>query len=97
MGARGTVVGIFQDTDKNPVRIECLHTVAKFYDILFDKQVPNGSDLYGIAKGRVQRIPEAALLLTTPGLLIFNGERIQEKVEEEEGRRLIVSLFSFRK
>lgn len=52
--------------------MDCLHSVTNYYDILFDKQVPKGYDIYGIAVGRVQRVPEPAILLISLGNFTFH-------------------------
>ncbi|XP_018800269.1 PREDICTED: 5'-3' exoribonuclease 1 [Bactrocera latifrons] len=63
LGAKGTVIGVYPITDPNPVRMECVKSVDIFYEILFDKHLPSGNDVYGIAEERVYRVSESALLL----------------------------------
>lgn len=63
LGAKGTVIGVYPVTDPNPVRIECVKSVGIFYEILFDKHLPDGNDVYGIAEERVYRVSESTLLL----------------------------------
>lgn len=63
MGYKGTVVSIYPVMDPNPVRFECVKVVNYFYGILFDKHIPHGNDLYGIAKQRVYKVPETSLLV----------------------------------
>ncbi|KAM7349373.1 5'-3' exoribonuclease pacman isoform 1-T2 [Cochliomyia hominivorax] len=63
LGAKGTVVGIYPVSDPNPVRLECVKAVDTFYEVLFDKLIPNGNDIHGIAKQRVYNVPESSVLL----------------------------------
>ena len=65
-------MGIYPISDPNPVRLECIKAVDNFYEILFDKHIPNGNDIHGIAAQRVCKVPESAVLLTfTSGDLVF--------------------------
>ncbi|KAL9874160.1 5'-3' exoribonuclease 1-like isoform 2-T3 [Glossina fuscipes fuscipes] len=63
LGAKGTVIGVYPITDPNPVRFECVKAVDYFYEILFDKNLPSGNDIYGIAQRRVHRVAESSVLL----------------------------------
>ncbi|XP_032580965.1 5'-3' exoribonuclease 1 [Drosophila sechellia] len=63
VGTKGTVIGINPVTDPNPVRFECVHVVDNFYEVLFDKPVPNCNDIHGIAEDRVYKVPEIALVI----------------------------------
>ena len=72
MGYKGTVIGIYPVSDPNPVRLECVKSVDNFFEILFDRHLPNGNDIYGIAEQRVYKVPESAtLLIFTNGMQIF--------------------------
>ncbi|XP_055915539.1 5'-3' exoribonuclease 1 [Eupeodes corollae] len=62
IGSRGTVIGVLPFSDPNPVRLECLKQTSYFLDVLFDKSIPFGNSIYGIADGRVMRVPETAVL-----------------------------------
>ncbi|XP_067640646.1 5'-3' exoribonuclease 1 isoform X2 [Eurosta solidaginis] len=63
LGAKGTIIGVYPVIDPNPVRLECVKAVNNFYEILFDKYIPSGNDAYGLAEGRVYKVPETSLLL----------------------------------
>ncbi|XP_039227634.1 5'-3' exoribonuclease 1 isoform X2 [Drosophila yakuba] len=63
VGIKGTVIGIHPVTDPNPVRLECVHAVDTFCEVLFDKPVPNCNDIHGIAQDRVYKVPENALVI----------------------------------
>lgn len=63
LGSKGTVVGIYPVSDPNPVRLECVKAVDNFYEVLFDKHLPNGNDIHGIANQRVYKVPESSVLL----------------------------------
>ncbi|KAH8280639.1 hypothetical protein KR054_003132, partial [Drosophila jambulina] len=63
VGIKGTVIGIHPVTDPNPVRLECVHAVDTFCEVLFDKAVPNCNDIHGIAEDRVYKVPESALVV----------------------------------
>ncbi|XP_023298074.2 5'-3' exoribonuclease 1 [Lucilia cuprina] len=63
LGYKGTVVGIYPVSDPNPVRLECVKAVDNFYEVLFDKHIPNGNDIHGIAAQRVYKVPESSVLL----------------------------------
>ncbi|XP_017055153.1 5'-3' exoribonuclease 1 [Drosophila ficusphila] len=72
VGIKGTVIGINLVTDPNPVRLECVHAVDTFCEVLFDKPVPNCNDIHGIAQERVYKVPENALVV------IFTNEQGQK-------------------
>ncbi|XP_054086782.1 5'-3' exoribonuclease 1 isoform X3 [Zeugodacus cucurbitae] len=76
LGAKGTVIGVYPITDPNPVRMECVKSVDIFYEILFDKHLPSGNDVYGIAEERVYRVSESALLL------IFAQDNKQNEMQD---------------
>jgi len=63
VGIKGTVIGIHPVTDPNPVRLECVHAVDTFCEVLFDKPVPNCNDIHGIAQDRVYKVPENAMVV----------------------------------
>lgn len=71
LGAKGTVIGVYPIIDPNPVRFECVKAVDYFYEILFDKNLPSGNDIYGIAQRRVHRVAESSLLLIAQGIYIY--------------------------
>uniref|UniRef100_A0A1I8N9Q4 5'-3' exoribonuclease 1 n=1 Tax=Musca domestica TaxID=7370 RepID=A0A1I8N9Q4_MUSDO len=85
LGAKGTVIGIYPVSDPNPVRLECVKAVDNFYEVLFDKHLPNGHDVHGIAAQRVYKVPESSVLLIfTQG---NNNEQFYEaKLQLEESR-----------
>ncbi|XP_054727908.1 5'-3' exoribonuclease 1 isoform X2 [Anastrepha obliqua] len=63
LGAKATVIGVYPVIDPNPVRLECVKAVDTFYELLFDKHLPGGNDIYGIAEERVYKVSESSLLL----------------------------------
>ncbi|XP_017064851.1 5'-3' exoribonuclease 1 [Drosophila eugracilis] len=73
VGIKGTVIGIYPVTDPNPVRLECVHAVDTFCEVLFDKAVPNFNDIHGIAQDRVYKVPENALVV------IYTNEQGQKQ------------------
>ncbi|XP_026838294.1 5'-3' exoribonuclease 1 [Drosophila erecta] len=81
VGIKGTVIGIHPVTDPNPVRLECVHAVDTFCEVLFDKPVPNCNDIHGIAQDRVYKVPENALVI------INTGEQAEKQTENEQSVR----------
>ncbi|XP_016995150.3 5'-3' exoribonuclease 1 [Drosophila takahashii] len=75
VGIKGTVIGIHPVTDPNPVRLECVHAVDTFCEVLFDKAVPNCNDIHGIAQDRVYKVPENALVV------IYTNDQSQKQNE----------------
>lgn len=54
------------------MRLECVKAVDNFYEVLFDKHLPNGNDVHGIAAQRVYKVPESSVLLIfTQGKFYF--------------------------
>lgn len=45
------------------MRLECIKAVDNFFEVLFDKHIPNGNDIHGIAAQRVCKVPESSVLL----------------------------------
>lgn len=78
VGSRGTVIGILPISDPNPVRLECVKQTSYFLDVLFDKNIPYGNSIYGIADGRVMRVPESAVLV------IFNSDNSHQNEVSEK-------------
>lgn len=65
LGYRGTIIGIHHAKDPNPVRQESAFSKGdKYFDVLFDKEFPNGVQVFGIAatENRVVRVGEGAVL-----------------------------------
>lgn len=65
LGYRGTIIGIHLAKDPNPVRQESIVAKSdKYLDVLFDKEFPNGVQIFGISatKNRVVRVAEGAVL-----------------------------------
>ncbi|XP_029735397.1 5'-3' exoribonuclease 1 [Aedes albopictus] len=65
LGYRGTIIGIHMAKDPNPVRQESVVAKSdKYFDVLFDKEFPNGVQVFGIpaTKNRVVRVAEGAVL-----------------------------------
>ncbi|XP_013116160.2 5'-3' exoribonuclease 1 [Stomoxys calcitrans] len=93
LGSKGTVIGVYPVSDPNPVRLECVRAVENFYEVLFDKTLPNGNDVHGIAEQRVYKVPESSVLLIfTQG---NNNEQFYEaKLQLEESRNDSVKLKS---
>ncbi|KAL5276060.1 XRN1.2 family protein [Megaselia abdita] len=60
---KGTIISIHPITDPNPVRLENVKTVDNNYEIIFDHELPDGHGIYGIANGRVCKVPEANLVM----------------------------------
>ncbi|XP_058822871.1 5'-3' exoribonuclease 1 isoform X2 [Topomyia yanbarensis] len=69
LGYRGTIVGIHFAKDPNPVRQESVTKEDKYFDILFDKEFPNGVQIFGLEEtnNRVVRVAEGAVLNITFG------------------------------
>lgn len=63
LGFKGTIISIHPITDPNPVRLENVKTVDNNYEILFDQELPDGHGIYGIANGRVCKVPEINLVM----------------------------------
>ncbi|XP_036218346.2 5'-3' exoribonuclease 1 [Bactrocera oleae] len=82
LGSKGTVIGVYPITDPNPVRMECVKSVDIFYEILFDKHLPSGNDVYGIAEERVYRVSDSALLL------IFAQDNKQNEMQDTKPNQL---------
>ncbi|XP_055845347.1 5'-3' exoribonuclease 1 [Episyrphus balteatus] len=78
IGSRGTVIGVLPFSDPNPVRLECVRQTSYFLEVLFDKNIPFGNSIYGIAEGRVMRVPETAVLL------IFNVDNSHQNETSEK-------------
>ncbi|XP_075158427.1 5'-3' exoribonuclease pacman [Haematobia irritans] len=85
LGSKGTVIGVYPVSDPNPVRLECVKAVDNFYEVLFDKNLPNGNDVHGIAAQRVYKVPESSVLLifTQGG---NNGQFYEAKQQLEESK-----------
>ncbi|XP_016949541.1 5'-3' exoribonuclease 1 isoform X2 [Drosophila biarmipes] len=81
VGIKGTVIGIHPVTDPNPVRLECVHAVDTFCEVLFDKPVPNCNDIHGIAQDRVYKVPENAMVV------IFTNEQAQKSNDKVQSTR----------
>lgn len=73
LGYRGTIVAIHFAKDPNPVRQESISKEDKYFDILFDKEFPNGISMFGIeaTKNRVIRVAEGAILNISYGTADF--------------------------
>lgn len=56
VGLKGTVIGINRVKDLNPVRQDCINKEDIYCEILFDSEISDGLNLYGIAKNRVARV-----------------------------------------
>lgn len=63
LGFKGTIISIHPISDPNPVRLENVKTVDNNYEILFDRELPDGHGIYGIANGRVCKVPEVNLVM----------------------------------
>lgn len=81
VGSRGTVIGILPICDPNPVRLECVKQTSYFLDVLFDKGLPYGNSIFGIAEGRVMRVPESAVLT------IFSNENFNPNEASEKNQQ----------
>ncbi|XP_037723371.1 5'-3' exoribonuclease 1-like isoform X2 [Drosophila subpulchrella] len=81
VGIKGTVIGIHPVTDPNPVRLECVHAVDTFCEVLFDKPVPNCNDIHGIAQDRVYKVPENAMVV------IFTNDQTQKPNDKAQSTR----------
>ncbi|XP_034654205.1 uncharacterized protein LOC117892210 [Drosophila subobscura] len=79
VGIKGTVIGVHPVTDPNPVRLECVHAIDTFCEVLFDKSIPNCNDIHGIAEERVYKIPENALIVIC---LNENGQNQQSEIQK---------------
>ncbi|XP_058449567.1 5'-3' exoribonuclease 1 [Malaya genurostris] len=64
LGYRGTIIGIHFVKDPNPVRQENVVKEDMYFDILFDKECPNGVQVLGLeqTKNRLVRLAEGAVL-----------------------------------
>lgn len=63
LGFKGTIISIHPISDPNPVRLENVKTVDNTYEILFDRELPDGHGVYGIANGRVCKVAEGNLVM----------------------------------
>ncbi|XP_001849256.2 5'-3' exoribonuclease 1 [Culex quinquefasciatus] len=78
LGYRGTIIGIHLAKDPNPVRQESVSKEDKYFDILFDKQFPNGTHIFGIeqTRNRVVRVAEGAILNISFGVADFEYKQV---------------------
>ncbi|KAL1396671.1 hypothetical protein pipiens_010362 [Culex pipiens pipiens] len=78
LGYRGTIIGIHLAKDPNPIRQESVSKEDKYFDILFDKQFPNGTHIFGIeqTRNRVVRVAEGAILNISFGVADFEYKQV---------------------
>ncbi|XP_022219524.2 5'-3' exoribonuclease 1 isoform X2 [Drosophila obscura] len=88
VGIKGTIIGVHPVSDPNPVRLECVHAIDTFCEVLFDKCVPNCNDIHGIAEERVYKIPENALVVICSN---ENGQNQQSGLQFEKRRQSYLS------
>lgn len=86
LGFKGTIISIHPISDPNPVRLENVKTVDNNYEILFDRELPDGHGIYGIANGRVCKVPETNLVM------IFQNNATNKNGMPEESEKEISLL-----
>uniref|UniRef100_A0A1L8DX97 5'-3' exoribonuclease 1 n=2 Tax=Nyssomyia neivai TaxID=330878 RepID=A0A1L8DX97_9DIPT len=83
MGLRGTVVSLIPSVDLNPIRFETQKVKeTKIVDVLFDEEFDAGHSLYGLADGRVFRVPEYVLINITYGRMRYTTK--EQKPQQGE-------------
>lgn len=83
LGSQGTVIGVYEHIDQNPVRQQLVGHVAKFYDVLFDEAFECGGSIHGLADGCVYRVSHNSLISITYGQEKANRETTKEITQKE--------------
>uniref|UniRef100_A0AAG5CS45 Uncharacterized protein n=1 Tax=Anopheles atroparvus TaxID=41427 RepID=A0AAG5CS45_ANOAO len=69
LGRRGTIIGVHDLTDPNPVRREAIGQQDSYFEILFDEPFHKGVNIFNLpaTEKRVMRLPQGALLNISAG------------------------------
>lgn len=85
LGMKGTIVSIIPEVDPNPIRFETQKTGGtNLIDVLFDEEFEGGQSLYGLAEGRVFRVPDYVLINITYGRLKYSSKDQKQSKEQQQ-------------